>query len=381
VIRTADIVIIGGGVNGAACAYNLARRGMENVVVLEKGYPGCGATGRCGGGIRQQWGMEENVILARESVKIFENLSAELGFNIFFRQGGYLMLVYDEHERALVNKTIPMQNELGVPTRFLQPEDVARMVPGINLAGVLGGAFCPTDGTAYPYAVLWGYAEAARRHGAKIYNHAEANEIRRLPGGGFEVETQHLTFHTPRLLNVAGAKTREVARMIDIAIPTEPFKHEICVSEPLKAFLEPMVISVKKGFYFSQSLRGEIVGGISMEGETPSHSTSASAAFLMKYARALRETLPTTGRVRIIRQWAGSYDMSPDHRPIIGAVDGVEGYYHACGFSGHGFMLSPIVSKLLAELITTGRTSLPIDSLNLRRFASGSLTHDPYVVG
>lgn len=379
--RTADIVIVGGGVNGAACAYNLARRGMGDVVVLEKGYPGCGATGRCGGGIRQQWGMEENVILARESVRIFEHLSAELGFNIFFRQGGYLMLVFDEHERALVNKTIPMQNALGVPTRFLQPDDVARLVPGINLDGVLGGAFCPTDGTAYPYAVLWGYAEAARRLGAKIYNHAEARAVRTLPGGGFEVETQHLTIHTPRLLNVAGARTRDVAQLLGIDIPTEPYKHEICVSEPLKSFLEPMVISVKKGFYFSQSLRGEIVGGISMEGEKPSHSTASSAGFLMKYARALRETLPATGRVRIIRQWAGSYDMSPDHRPIIGTVDGVEGYYHACGFSGHGFMLSPIVSKLLSELITTGATSLPIDSLNLRRFAAGSLTHDPYVVG
>jgi sarcosine oxidase subunit beta len=381
VTRTADIVIIGGGVNGAACAYNLARRGMENVVVLEKGYPGCGATGRCGGGIRQQWGMEENVILARESVKIFENLSAELGFNIFFRQGGYLMLVYDEHEHSLVQKTIPMQNQLGVPTRFLDTKEVADLVPGINLEGVLGGAFCSTDGTAYPYAVLWGYAEAARRLGAKIYNHTDARNIRRLSGGGFEVETQHLTFHTPRLLNVAGARTRDVARMLDIDIPTEPFKHEICVSEPLKAFLEPMVISVKKGFYFSQSLRGEIVGGIGMEGETTSHSTRSSAEFLMKYAKVLRETLPAAGRARIIRQWAGSYDMSPDHRPIIGTVDGVDGYYHACGFSGHGFMLSPIVSKLLAQQITTGRTSLPIDSLNLRRFQAGTLTHDPYVVG
>ena len=380
-IRTADIVIVGGGVNGAACAYNLARLGMDNVVVLEKGYPGCGATGRCGGGIRQQWGMEENIVLARESVKIFEGLSAELGFNIFFRQGGYLMLVYDEHEHGLVRETIPKQNALGVPTRFLDRGEVASLVPGINLDGVLGGAYCPTDGTAYPYAVLWGYAEAARRLGAKIYNHAEAREIRRLPDGGFEVETRHLTFHTPRLLNVAGARTRDVARTLGIDIPTEPFKHEIAVSEPLKAFLDPMVISVKKGFYFSQSLRGEIVGGIGMEGATASHSTASSAEFLLKYARALREVFPAVGRARIIRQWAGSYDMSPDHRPIIGTVDGVEGYYHACGFSGHGFMLSPIVSRLLAELITTGKTSLPIDSLNLRRFASDTLTHDPYVVG
>ena len=116
-----------------------------------------------GGGIRQQWGLEDNIVLARESVKLFEHLSAELGFNIFFRQGGYLMLIYDEDEHALVMKTIPRQNELGVPTRFLDAKEIGDFVPGLNLDGVLGGAFSPTDGTAYPYAVLWGYAEAARR--------------------------------------------------------------------------------------------------------------------------------------------------------------------------------------------------------------------------
>jgi sarcosine oxidase subunit beta len=380
-VRTADIVIVGGGVNGVATAYNLAKRGLTNVVVLEKSYPGSGASGRCGGGIRQQWGLKENVILARESVRIFENLSAELGFNIFFRQGGYLMLVYDEREYNLVNETIPMHNSLGVPTRYLSQEEIAEFVPGLNLDGVIGGAYCPTDGTAYPYAVLWGYAEAARRLGAEIFNHAEVKRVTRLDGGAFEVETKGHVFQTPMLLNVAGARTRDIAKMLGIEIPTQPFRHEIAVTEPLMAFLEPMVISPKKGFYFSQSMRGEIVGGISGDDESSSYTTKSSPQFLFKYAAALREVFPSLGSARIIRQWAGSYDMSPDHRPIVGGVDGVDGYYHACGFSGHGFMLSPIVSQLLAELITTGETSLPIDDLNLNRFESGDLTHDPYVVG
>ena len=379
--RTADIIIIGGGVNGVATAYNLARMGMRNVVVLEKGYPGCGASGRCGGGIRQQWGLAENVILARESVKKFENLSAELGFNIFFRQGGYLMLVYDERERELVNTTIPLHNSLGVPTRFLSPDDIAAFVPGLNLDGVLGGAFCPTDGTAYPYAVLWGYAEAARRQGAVIYNYAEARTVTRTSGGVFRVETPGGVFEAPRLVNVAGARTRDIAAQLGIEIPTRPFRHEIAVTEPLVSFLDPMVISPKKGFYFSQSMRGEIVGGISGDDEPSSYTVKSSPEFLFKYAAALREVFPGMGSARIIRQWAGSYDMSPDHRPIVGTVSGVDGYFHACGFSGHGFMLSPIVSQLLAELITTGETSLPIDSLSLSRFESDDLTRDPYVVG
>jgi len=379
--RTAEIIIVGGGVNGVATAYNLVKRGMNGVVVLEKSYPGAGATGRCGGGIRQQWGLEENVVLARESVRIFENLSAELGFNIFFRQGGYLMLVYDEREREVVEKTIPMHNSLGVPTRVLDCKEIAELVPGLRLDGVLGGAFCPSDGTAYPYAVLWGYAESARRLGAEIYNYAEVKRISRLPDGVFRVETDGEVFEAPRLLNVAGARTRDVAKMVGVHVPTTPYRHEIAVTEPLKAFLEPMVISPKKGFYFSQSMRGEIVGGVGGDDEPCSYSTQSSPEFLFKYAAALREVFPSLGNARIIRQWAGSYDMSPDHRPIVGGVDGVDGYYHACGFSGHGFMLSPIVSKLLAELITTGSTSLPIGNLRLERFDSGDLTHDPYVVG
>ncbi|NIM19201.1 MAG: FAD-dependent oxidoreductase [Candidatus Latescibacteria bacterium] len=379
--RTADMVIIGGGVNGVACAYYLARRGMKNIVLFEKGYLGYGATGRCGGGIRQQWGMDENIILARDSVRMFEKLSHELGFNIFFRQGGYLILISDERDYDLISKTIPRQNELGVPAELLEPKDIASLVPGLNLKTIIAGAYCPTDGTAYPYAVLWGYAEAAKRRGVDIRLHTEVLIISRKSGGTYEVTTTNGTVHTPRILNVAGAATRNTASMLGIVIPTKPYRHEIAVSEPLKSFLDPMVISIRKGFYFSQSLRGEIVGGIGDPDEPSSSSTASSPEFLFRYAEALRKTFPALGKVRIIRQWAGLYDVSPDARPIIGTVDGVDGYYHACGFSGHGFMLSPVVAKLLSELITTGKTSIPIDSLNLKRFSEPGLTRDPYVVG
>jgi sarcosine oxidase subunit beta len=379
--KTADIVVIGGGVNGLSCAYNLAKRGVKNIVVLEKGYIGVGSTGRCGAGVRQQWGLEENIILARESVKIFENLSGELGFNTFFRQGGYLILVTDEHEHELVIGTIPLQNRLGVPTRLLDPKEIAELVPGINLDGVLAAAYCPTDGFCYPYAVLWGYAEAIRKMGVAIKVNTEVTNVRAEPGGTYEVATKTDTYQTPVVVNMAGARTKDLAALLGISIPTHPFRHEIAVTEPLKPFLEPMVISLKKGFYFSQSVRGEIVGGIGDEHEPSSYTTGSSAGFLFRYAAAIRDTFPSLGTARIIRQWAGLYDVSPDARPILGGVDGRPGYYHACGFSGHGFMLSPIVSQLMGELITTGHTSLPIDGLSLARFDKGAVTKDPYVVG
>lgn len=379
--RTADVVVIGGGVNGLATAYCLAKAGMQNVVVVEKGYLGAGATGRCGAGIRQQWGMEENIILARESVKIFEQLAAELGFNTFFRQGGYLILLDDAREHELVTRTIPRQNALGVPTQLLTPAEMRDLVPGLNLDGILGGAYCPTDGTSYPYAVLWGYAEAARRCGVEIQVTTEVLDVTSLAQGGYEVTTTREKLHAPRIINVAGARAKDVAAKLGVEIPTEPHRHEIAVTESLKAFLEPMIISIRKGFYFSQSMRGEIVGGVGDDHDEPTYDQRSSPGFLFRYAKALRETLPALGSVRIIRQWAGLYDVSPDARPIIGTVAGLDGYYHACGFSGHGFMLSPIVSRLLCELITTGRTSIPIDDLNLARFSRGNAVKDPYVVG
>ncbi len=380
-IRGAEVVIIGGGVNGLACAYNLAKRGMKDIVVLEKGYVGAGATGRCGAGIRQQWGMRENIVLAHESVKIFERLSEELGFNTFFRQGGYLILLFDEHEHDLVRRTIPLQNELGVPTRLLDPPEIRDLVPGLSLDGVVAGAYCPTDGTSYPYAVLWGYGEAARRHGVEINVHTEVLNVRRREDNGYEIVTSSDTFHAPRIINVAGARTRDIAAMLGVHIPTRPYRHEIAVTEALKPFLDPMIISIREGFYFSQSLRGEIVGGVGDDDEPSSYSSASSPDFLFRYASALRETFPALGGVRIIRQWAGLYDVSPDARPIIGEVEGLDGYYHACGFSGHGVMRSPLVAKLITELITTGTASLPIENLSLKRFSEGQPAKDPYVVG
>ena len=314
--RTMEVVIIGGGVNGLACAYELGKRGMTDIVVLEKGYLGAGATGRCGAGIRQQWGMEENIILARESVKIFDNLSAELGYNTFFRQGGYLMLIYEEREYELIKKTIPLQNRLGVPTVYMTPEEITDFVPGMNVDRALGAAYCPTDGTCYPYAVLWGYGEAARRHGAEIRVMSEVTNVRLHDDGWYEVTTPDAVYRAPRIINVAGARTRDIAKMLDIDIPTEPHRHEIAVTESVKPFLEPMVISPKKGFYFSQSMRGEVIAGIGGDDGPASYSSRSSPDFLFSLAKALRETFPPLGKVRIIRQWAGLYDNSPWHFPV-----------------------------------------------------------------
>ncbi len=383
---TASAVIVGGGVNGLAMAYELARAGLRDVVVLERRYLASGSTGRCGGGIRQQWTTAENIRLAQESVLLFENLAGELGYQTFFRQGGYLMVTENEDDLPALKKAVVLQRSCNVPTEFLQPEECLKIVPHLNVAKLKGATFCPKDGTAYPFAVVWGYAKACQRLGVKIYPYTEVSEVivegDRVRG----VRTSRGEISAPLLVNCAGPWSRAVAAMAGVSLPNRQERHEIMVSESLKPFLDPMVISITDGIYFSQSMRGEIVGGIGdatePHWEDPERfDTRSQLRFSVRFARALIDMYPPARSLRLMRQWAGMYDVTPDHRPILGGVAGLEGYHHICGFSGHGFMLGPISARRMARHVTTGRPDDIIESLSLARFERGDVEADAFVVG
>ena len=384
--RTADMVIIGGGINGLAAAYELARLGMKNIVVLEQAYIGSGSTGRCGGGIRQQWTTEENIRLAQESVALYENMSAEMGYQAFFRQGGYLMITEDESHLPAMREAVALQQKCDVPTEYLQPDECLRIVPDLDVSAIKGATFCPKDGTAYPFSVVWGYARACQRLGVRILIKTGVQDILTEGDRVTGVVTDRGTIATGRLLNCAGPWTRHLASLVGVNLPNRQERHEIMVSESLKPFLEPMVISISNGIYFSQSMRGEIVGGIGdptePHWERPEQfDTRSQLRFAVRFARALLGYYPRAAQVRMMRQWAGMYDVTPDHRPILGGVPGLEGYWHICGFSGHGFMLGPMSGKRMAKHITTGETDELIESLSLARFENGSTVAEAFVVG
>src|SRR5262249_45967030 len=184
-----------------------------------------------------------------------------------------------------------------------------------------------------------------------------------------------------RVVNAAGAWSPEVARLLGVTLPNHPHRHEICSTEPLKLWLKPLVADLSNGLYFSQSMRGEIVGGISNERVPPGLDMAASHTFLGLYARALVRTCPIVGRVKVLRQWAGCYDLTPDANPIVGEVDEVEGFYQASGFMGHGFMMAPVMGRLLAEHIARG-TELPMfERWSLRRFKEGKLLSEAMIIG
>jgi sarcosine oxidase subunit beta len=383
---SAEAVIIGAGINGLAVAYELAKRGLKQVVVLEKRYLGSGSTGRCGGGIRQLWTTEENIRLAQENVRRYKTLSAEIGLHTYFRQGGYLMVTEKEDDRGALQKAVTRQNRCGVPSEFLEPEECLQIVPQLDIRGLRGAVHCPEGGTAYPFPIVWGFARSAHRRGVQIFIHTSVMDIEISGDRVQSVVTDRGTIKTPIVVNCAGPWTRHLAARVGVALPNRQERHEIMVSESLKPCLEPMVISLTNGIYFSQSMRGEIIGGISDPAEPswddPGQFTSrGSLRFAVRFARGLLDLFPAAAQLRLMRQWAGMYDVTPDHRPILGGVAGLEGYYHICGFSGHGFMLAPVCGERMARFITTGEPDELITSLSLERFAKGEIQADDFVVG
>jgi len=383
---SADAVLIGGGINGLATAYELARCGLKNIVVIEQSYIGSGSTGRCGGGIRQQWTTEENVRLAQESVALYENMASELGYQVFFRQGGYLMITESESDLPALRQAVALQNRCDVPTEYLQPDECLKIVPDLDVSALKGATFCPKDGTAYPFAVVWGYARACHRQGVKIFIRTSVRDILSDGGRILGVETDRGRVNTPVVVNCAGPWARALAAKVGVTLPNRQERHEIMVSESLKPFLDPMVISITNGIYFSQSIRGEIVGGIGDPAkphwEDPAvFDTRSQLRFAVRFARALIALYPRAAQVRMMRQWAGMYDVTPDHRPVLGGVSGLQGYHHICGFSGHGFMLGPVAGRRMAKHITTGQPDDIITSLSVDRFERGDLQADAFVVG
>jgi len=370
-----EIAIVGGGVIGLSIAYHLARRGLTDVVVLERGYLAEGASGRNGGGVRQQWSTEINIRLMQESVELCRRFAVDLGVNVWFRQGGYLFLARSAQEVARLEKNISLQNRCGVPTRMLEPREAKDIVPELDLTGIVGASYNPSDGILFPWPFLWGYARQAAAHGVKIFTQTPVSGLEPIDGGGYVVHTPRGPVRARRVINATGAWSPQLAKMIAVDVPTYPIRHEICSSEPLKPFLRPMVSELASGLYCSQSMRGEIVGGVTVPGHGSTYAMGSTLEFLATYARRLVRLMPILGDIKVLRQWAGPYDQSPDGNPILGAAPDHPDFFLACGFVGHGFMMAPIVGKLYADWLTGDAPHEIFNRYTLARFRDGSGTH------
>lgn len=379
--RTADAVVIGGGVVGASIAYHLVRRGFGRVVLVERSYLASGSTGRCGAGVRQQWGTKLNCLLSRESVRMFERMDDEVGHghSIEFKQGGYLLLAYTDREMNQFIENVELERSLGVPVDLLTPAEAKAIVPMLNASDVLCATYCPTDGHANPFHVTYAYAGAACRLGAEILTFTEARGVYLENGRVAGVACDKGSIATRVVVNAAGPYSGKVASMVGLDIPFWAERHQILVTEPVEPVLRPMVMSFSRRIYCQQTPHGSFIMGMGDPSEPRGFSLESSWKFLVEMAREITRILPPVGELSVVRQWAGLYDMTPDAHPILG-VTPVEGFYLACGFSGHGFMLAPVTGQLLSEIICGEEPSIDITGLDLGRFERGELVVEPSVV-
>jgi glycine/D-amino acid oxidase-like deaminating enzyme len=411
----ADVVVIGAGIMGLSIAYNLAVLGVTNVTVVDRGYLCGGASGRNGGGVRAQWSSEANIRLMLESIRMCREFASTMKINVWFRQGGYLFLARTKEVAERLEASVKLQRQCGLPTQMLAPHEAQKLVPELDISGLLSASYNPDDGVVFPWPFVWGFAQAARKLGVEVATFQEVvgfktqgsriegvriRPVHKLEGGGggqggnevavagsshppldLTTRDETTTIRTTAVVNACGAWSPEVARMLGVELPNHPHRHEICSTEPLKPWLKPLVADLSDGLYFSQSTRGEIVGGIGQERVPPGPNQESSHAFLGRYARALVRSCPVLGDVKVLRQWAGLYDITPDANPIVGEVDGVERFYQASGFMGHGFMMAPVVGKLIAQHIVE-KTTLPMfERWNLRRFKEGKLLSEGMIIG
>jgi len=379
--QKAKIVIIGGGVMGLALAYNLSLRGEKDVVVLERGYLCAGASGRNGGGVRMQWGTAANIQLARRSIELMKQFASDLGINIWLRQGGYLFLAKTEEVARRLERNAALHNKHGVSTRIITPDAAKDIVPGLTMKGVVTASYNPEDGVIFPWPFMWGYAQHCLKKGIKVetFTHVTGFDI---SGGQVrKVKTDRGDIACDTVVLAAGAWSPEIAKLADIKLPNEPHRHEILSSEPLKPFLGPLVSVLDSGLYFSQSMRGEIVGGMGDPKEPAGLNMGSTMRFVARFSQALTEQLPRVGHVKVLRQWAGCYDVTPDNNPVLGRTPGLDNMLQMSGFVGHGFMMAPAVAERMAQWMATDEHDELFERFNLRRFTTGRLEREDMIIG
>ena len=365
--NTADVIIIGGGIIGCGTGYYLTKKGMK-VYLFEKDYLTAGSTGRCIGGIRQQFSTELSIKVAMESVKKFKTMNEELNQDIEFHQGGYLFLAHSAEKKNTYLKLIKLQKQMGLDVEFVNAGEIKKIVPGVNPEGLLGGAYCPSDGQADPFLIVHGYANGIRKKG-KVFTDKEVTKINLNAGKVISVETSdRKTYYAPIIINAAGPYIKKVSELVGLDVPISPERHEALITEPIERFFDPMIVDYREdGCYFNQKLHnGSIIGCYTPIPNVPGFDINVSFEFVKEMGRRMGRLIPKLGNVKIIRQWSGSYEMTPDGNPILDKTD-VEGFWIVGGMCGHGFMLGPEIAWLCAEYVAENKTPYKIDEFSIKR--------------
>src|SRR5256886_842744 len=379
--RTADVVIVGGGIIGASIAYHLTKKGVRDILVLERDRLGSGSTGKNAGGIRLQFSSEINVKLSQRSLPHIERFADEVGTDPHFHQVGYLFLITEDRDVAAFERSLAMWSRLGVPARRVTANEAKTLFKHARTDDVRFGTFCAKDGYADPSSMLNGYVARAREAGVTFAEDAAVTAIaassRRVAG----VRTNNDEIAARTVVNAAGSWAAQVAKLAGVDLPIEPLRRHIFVTEAVPGLEEdfPLTIEFASGLYAHRESGGVLLG-MADPHEKPGFDDSVNPDFMPSVVERALSRFPILERTSIKTGWAGLYEDTPDKHPILGKVDGVDGFINAAGFSGHGIMHAPVTGELISELIVDGRTSLDISALALSRFRLGQLVREHNVI-
>jgi sarcosine oxidase, subunit beta len=367
---SASIVIIGGGVVGLSSAYHLARRGIRDIVVLDRDALGAGSTSKAAGGVRAQFSDPVNITLGARSLETFRDFPVLFGQEIDFHQVGYLFLLSSPEAVTAFEANVALQNGLGVPSRMITPGEAGRLSPLISTEGLLAAAYSPADGHCTPEAVVLGYASAARRNGVTLVPYCAATGIDVRDGRVVAVRTEGGTIRTDTVLCAAGAWSADVGSWVGVDLPVTPLRRQILVTEPVPDLdpHTPFTIDFDTSFYFHGEGRGLLLGMSDPE-EAPGFELTRSDAWLPRLGEAIERRAPALAEIGIASGWAGLYEMTPDHNALIGRADSVENFLYATGFSGHGFLMGPAVGEVMRDLYLGEQTFVDVSGLSAGRFA------------
>jgi sarcosine oxidase, subunit beta len=375
-----DAVVIGGGSHGLATAYYLARdHGITNVAVLEKSYIGSGAAGRNTTIIRANYRTPEGAEFYSESVKLYERLSAELDFNLLFSQQGHLTLAHTDRGMITATERAEVNRLLGIDSRVIYPDEIAKLCPEMNLSQevtwpVMGALYHPPGGIIRHDAVVWGYARGADRRGVEIHPYTEVTGILRSNGRVRGVETNRGEIACDTVISCTAGWSTLVADLAGVPLPITTHILQAFVTEPVKPFLDVIIVSSQMHIYISQTDRGEFLIGAEIEPYT-TYKGIGTFPFLEYSARHTLELFPQLEHAKVLRSWTGLCDLSPDYSPILGETE-VEGFLVSCGWGTYGFKAAPIVGTTLAELVATKQTPALIAPFALERFYKDELVSE-----
>ncbi|HEX8815689.1 MAG TPA: FAD-binding oxidoreductase [Terriglobales bacterium] len=385
-MQTAEVVIIGGGIVGSSIAYHLTAAGCTDVLVLEReSAQGKGSTGKSMGGVRAQFSTPVNIKMSLYSIPFYASFDERLGYPAGYRGQGYLFCATSDQHMAYLRANYEKQIAMGLKdVRLISAEEIRGLYPQLRSDDMIGGSFCSTDGFVDPYSAMTGFMSWAVDHGAKLWKKAEVISLGCHAHEIWEIETTRGTISTRKVVNAAGAWAAGVAKMVGLDLPVEPLRRMLVPTEPFDQFphTAPMIIDMSNGFHFRPEGRGFLMAWNDPE-ETPGYKLDFEPSFIEKILTRAADRVPMFENLEVNpkKAWAGLYEMTPDHHPILGEAPGLPGFFLANGFSGHGVMHAPATGKILSDLILTGRCDL-IDTtlLDLSRFAEGRLIEETAVL-